>query len=557
MTHLQDPSGMLPHADGGSAWFARVRDAAVVVWPSSDEQWQLTTDWLTADAHEKAVEPLASILRTVRDNGCQTLVVELAYVDGDWRSEHKAFWATRHLERSVTTPRVHFFADMIPAAEVPLLDPASRYLGYAVIRPAPLGPVGRTLISVPASPQPFADALCTVTEEPSIFGTTFEVTGVPFAQQDGELMRCAHTAAWQVHYVAQGRGLVPRRLSADISSLPNRSFRRNVPSEGLTAEETQGALKELQLPALLYDVYDLPELPVKLPDDATTADEPYDVPKDVSGSRPHAEELRERLTRIICRYVSSGFPVIVFSASRRDHHAFTIVGWRYRDATQSSVDLIACDDQAGPYVVIADPLHDVEHRGVWYSLLIPLLEKVEMSGEGAERASFEHAKTSAEAVAAVAAGSELLSAEDLTELDHDLAAIWPTMTTLRSKKISVRTRLVRGRELKRLIAEQGRGDDVVARYRLASLPNWVWVVEFQDRERRKNNEACVLAEIVFDSTTHDQNPRPLLATTAGYSIDSVAYNDGDAAAEGVGPREPWWPMVRGPRTEACGQADAA
>jgi hypothetical protein len=57
----------------------------------------------------------------------------------------------------------------------------------------------------------------------------------------------------------------------------------------------------------------------------------------------------------------------------------------------------------------------------------------------------------------------------------------------------------------------------------AGLPHWVWLVELQDRARRRDDLPCVVAEVVLDSTSHDDAPIIHLITTESFAGNVPAY----------------------------------
>lgn len=502
----------------------------------------------------EVLAPLQRILEVERLGGCETVLVEERYVDLDYRSDYSAFWSRRHTQLTEAARRLHFFAMRIGRDEAHVLPAAAqdRYLGYSVLRPTPLGPVGRTVLKPP--PAMKLANLCMVEETPSLYGVELPIRGVPFSQQDGEFLRCAHAAAWLCHYVAWSRGVIPRMLSAEIAGLPavERSKHRPLPSSGLTTEQLQGVFSTMGIPAVFYDVNDLPEPPAPL-------EEPADADRGIferqkSRSEKHAATLaahgeevqRERLLRIACKYLNSGFPVVVFTRGEKDNHAFTLVGWQQ---TPDGVQLIACDDQVGPYETIDDVLDKAAPRGGWTALMIPLPELVHLDGEAAETRS----RSIAIAQARLAQDSD---GEDVQ--GTDFGAFAERLRHLR-KGISIRSRLLRGRDLKAALVErQHRTGDALRLYRLADLSEWVWLVEFQDTARQRNGENCVIAEVVFDSTSHDLNPVTSLSSTLRESRDNALIR-ADAPAElsiapGAGADEPW-PSLINPRPRAAGAAE--
>ena len=485
---------LLIGAHGGAATIWRIppADAAGGEGHIADLMRQL----LPPAVPERTRQPLAQVLRVATQAGCRCVVVEQRYIDPDYRSEFSSFWSRRFEDRPAVARRLHFFSREIAVEELHGHPEDAEYLGYSVLRPTVLGPVGRTVIKPP--PHLASAVLTVVCDRPNLFGTTHSVVGVPFCQQDGEFLVCAHTAAWLGHYVAQAAHIIGRRLSAEIASIPSPegSKHRPLPSAGLTGEQLQAVFSAVGIPALFYDMHRLPRLPAGLRRGSRG--------RDWRGRR----DKRERVLRVVCKYLNSGVPVVVLTEGGTGH-AFTLVGWQ---DVGDHLRLVACDDQVGPYELIDDPLASRrKHRGPWRSLMVPLPEKVFFTGEAAE-----------------------VRARNLPELTIERmkrlkVAVPPELEQLRSGlrwlngPLSLRSRLMEGRRFKELVERQGRSPDVVRLVRMAHLPHWVWVVEMQDRAARRRTEPCVLAEWVFDSTAHDDVPREMLASTLSVSTDASPH----------------------------------
>ena len=101
--------------------------------------------------------------------------------------------------------------------------------------------------------------------------------------------------------------------------------------------------------------------------------EPKPDPDDPDGFLPPGR-WDTRIFSIICRYLNSGFPVIVLT----EDHAIVLVGW-FQDGDM--IRFLACDDQGAPYEVVDSPFTT---RAPWLALMVPLPPKVMMSGERAE-----------------------------------------------------------------------------------------------------------------------------------------------------------------------------
>jgi hypothetical protein len=276
------------------------------------------------------------------------------------------------------------------------------------------------------------------------------------------------------------------------------------------------------IPAYFREVDRLPRLPVDLPrvPGSTVTDHNRRV-------------LDERIFRVVCKYLNSGFPVIVLTEADRGNHAFTLVGWKTGE--DGRVVLIACDDRLGPYEEIASPTRDGEARGAWKGLMLPLPGKVFLSGEAAEArargivaAEFDHAQDEDDAMAS------------------DLAQIAPRLGDPEAG-VSVRSRLIEGRRYKVMTQRQDRDPEGARIARMAHLPHWVWVVEFQDRECRDSGAPCVLAEIVFDSTSHDERPTVDLisAPTVALDLDMIGPDVYELPAVDADPCPPWLAWLDG------------
>jgi hypothetical protein len=333
-----------------------------VLHPRSDAEW----DALAADYGAQQPLPLVQILRTVRENGCRTVVVENRYVDSDFRSEFSAFWSRRFDGVPAFARRLHFFSDEISDADLHRISERAGYLGYAVLRPIQHGPVGRAMVT---PPRVLRNAtLAVARDEVTLFGNRLEVEAAPFCQQDGEYIRCAHAAAWMCHYSAVRRGLVPRQTTAGfVEATPTMlSAERALPSKGMSLHQLQAVFGAFNQPALFYGLGKMPRV--------AGVDDPE--PKfDESGRQLAAGKWDTRIFSVVCRYLNSGYPVFVAT----EVHGFAIIGW-YREGDW--IRFVVNDDQRGPYGLIELPFSD--ERGTWQAIMVPLPPRVLLSGEAAE-----------------------------------------------------------------------------------------------------------------------------------------------------------------------------
>ena len=419
-----------------------------------------------------ASRPFRQVASIARESGCISVVVENRYVDTDYRSEFSASWSQQKFESwSSFSRRLHFFRTLISEDQFHSLPSSEEYIGYACVRPIPLGRVGRTVLAPP--PRLAGATLALINDRVNLFGTDLKIRGAPFCQQDTEFLRCAHAAAWMCHYSATRRQLVGRQATASLvaASPTILSIERPLPSKGMTLNQLQVVFGAFGQPALFYGLSRMPRV--------RTVDNPEPT-LDANGEPLPPGMWDTRIFSVICRYLNSGYPVLVGTKN----HAFVIVGW-FKEADE--IRLVATDDQQGPYEVIESPWSD--HRAPWLSVMVPLPPKVLLSAEAAENDAHK-------------TFSFWASIPDAPQPLRDLAQA----VGARPKQVSFRTFLREGSSYKRDLVSRGLPLPAVRNLRLARLPHYVWVVEAQDVGVRRSGEPCVVAEAVYDSTSNDRTP---------------------------------------------------
>jgi hypothetical protein len=452
-------------------------DPAEVHHPGTDEQW---AEALSRYLGSHFPNPFLRCVDVARRLGAVTVVIETRYMDLDFRSEFSSFYSKQFADIPDSTHRLHFFKSHL--TEKTMWNKARKqdYLGYIVVRPISTGLVSRALLPPPPK---LRDAIRTaVTETVNLFGQDLEVTGVPFSQQDAQMGACAQAAAWMCHFSAHLRGEVPRRpradftLKAPVSLNPRRPF----PSRGLTAMQLNELFRQFELPALHYEVGNLPS--TKL------AWQPAD-PVDGDPSSDH------RIVAVACRHLNSGMPVLVGTQT----HAFVLCGYRRtRRDGQSWIEFVRHDDQVGPYTLVSDVLHDVapdsgRYYGAWSIMQVPMHEKIWLAPEVAELK-----------------GAELLAA-----LSRQVSAAYPEKPFLdldeliKKGRLRAHTYVIRSNQFKRHLADRGVSTNARRAYAFARLPRYIWVVEAIDKRLRDKDKPCVLGEAVLDATSPDEVPRVL------------------------------------------------
>jgi hypothetical protein len=452
--------------------------------PDNDDDWRQVAERYTSDFDL----PLRRCLDIARGHGARTVVVETRYIDAHYRSEYSAYYSRIFASVPDSTHRLHFFSRHLEQADMSRLPANPGYLGYIIIRPSPTGPVARAMLRPPAE---MATAVRTaVTERIHFFGQRLDVSGAPFTQQDASLGACAHSAAWMCHYTAYLRGDVGRRVTADfaIHSDPSLAPDRPLPTTGLTVAQLSDLFRRFDMPALFYRVGDLPSpnLPWQPPD-------PKPVGEQLPGRWDH------RVIPVICRHVTSGFPVLVGTHD----HAFVIIGWYRSERRPGYIHLIRHDDQVGPYLVVdnvlddspTDPAYGSHQYTAWRTLHVPMPGKLWLTPEAAERDAGEKLRTLSAGVAARLAQRSTV-VESLDQL-------------ISGNHLALRTYAQKSNDYKRGLEERGYPERIISEYRLARFPRYVWVVEAVDRRRRAQGLPPVLGEAVYDATSSEYSPSML------------------------------------------------
>lgn len=202
-------------------------------------------------AHRGQMGPWNRIVSILRGHKAKCCIVEENYVCLDYRSEIASFYSQLDASMSRKSIRLHFFANIIDDDSIFTLCPEDRssYLGYVVCRGGTLPLVGRTVIQVPD----YVTESAAIQETVYFFGQRLAVLGVPFMQQDERFANCAQVSAWTTNYSAYRRGLVERRLIADVVA-QTRTFRpmRPYPSSGLMAPQIAELIRETGMRAEIW-----------------------------------------------------------------------------------------------------------------------------------------------------------------------------------------------------------------------------------------------------------------------------------------------------------------
>lgn len=400
---------------------------------------------------------LANVLGHAYALGAQSAVLEYRYVDPDYRNEHSRFYSTTFRRYPAVAHRLHFFAEQIPATLLSAEEFARfndlGYLGYTVLRPLPGAPVGRTMLAVPQNMAPHVT--CIADDKVNLLGEPLRVMAAPFVSQDAQMSVCAHATLWMIayyHHLAFGG---PRLLPGDIAGAVPDDIGRGTPSMGLTLYQISVTASRLGYPALVYGL---------------------DPP-------PPGETVQ----RLACRYLNSGIPVIVGGAE----HVFVLAGYeRLRPGQPDErIRFIRHDDEAGVYLAVDNFLLD--EYAPWDYMIIPLPQKVYMPGEDAEKIG------------------EAFLRQALDDSTDPVSSDLRDRLANPARPLSFRSTVLQSNEFKTDLQNRQVPDTLAAVYRRMQMSRWIWVVELIDRDLRRRNEPCVVAEAIIDATDQLRDPHAL------------------------------------------------
>lgn len=286
----------------------------------------------------------------------RSFVVEDNYVDRHYLEEYSGYYGTKLVPPSSKAVRLHFFArELTDVGLDALLERAAQgqqahrdvcdelnrdYLGYAVIRPLPAAPVGRTVLRPYPAPANAANRRCftpaSTLHDVHLAGLLLRVEGLPFQQQEQAVGACATTAIWSAlaRVARMDGGRSPTPLAVTLAATRHYLTDRAFPAvAGLDRTQMLAALREFG-----YSPYVL---------------------------QARIDELDLFQLALKC-YLRSGIPVILRVIVEGSGHAVTVVGFREEDADDTARDiqishgnsplrarglsrLYLHDDRLGPY----------------------------------------------------------------------------------------------------------------------------------------------------------------------------------------------------------------
>lgn len=190
-----------------------------------------------------------------------SLYIETDYVDKLYRDSYYRYYSSKATIYSRDCIRLSFFdnkddtlsSDIIKYSQAD--EVRKKYQGYIILRPTFPQIIGRNALS----PQLYKQhdfAICTASIASTVDGFKVSVNAFPSASQDTESITCAETTLWALmeYYGNKYIEYSPIKLSEILESLKASVNSRQLPSNGLNADNLTSALKSFGFGPQLYHI---------------------------------------------------------------------------------------------------------------------------------------------------------------------------------------------------------------------------------------------------------------------------------------------------------------
>jgi hypothetical protein len=226
------------------------------------------------------------------------LAIETNYVDKVYRDSYYCYYSTKLGVQERNCIKISFFNTEIHPQIFYESDYIStlknNYLGFMVIRPTSICPVGRNVIS----PKALKDnniRVCSTHIESTTSGIKLDVVGFPHSSQDTETMTCAETTIWALmeyfgNKYPEYRPTLPSHI---LKTLEQQTYDRQMPSKGLRYQDISYALRAQGFGTVVYSEADFGE---------------------------------QEFKKLFSCYIESGIPIAVAIANKGLGHAVLCIG---------------------------------------------------------------------------------------------------------------------------------------------------------------------------------------------------------------------------------------
>lgn len=264
------------------------------------------------DVGEYMPHGVRSMLESGISGDITEIILEAPYVDMDFRDTYYNDFSKRFTDISRDSIRLHFFYDKDHIS-------SENYGGFITLRDTKIFTIGRSYLNPKALSSYESGYYCLADYPVNFKGRELTVSAFPWMQQDGNVSRCAHIAAWGVNrYYSQKYNYYAERTLHEITV--HDSTTRRVPSKGATINQIAQILQKNR-----FD----PEIYIR---DNGLGDSYY---------------TSEEFNRLIYTFIESGIPCI---AGIKRKHAVVIIGHgELSDISKATAD---CNGLIDSYIFI-------------------------------------------------------------------------------------------------------------------------------------------------------------------------------------------------------------
>ena len=194
------------------------------------------------------------------------IIIEYPYVDKMYRDTYYNYYSSKLEPYYRDSIRISFFdkeimqEDFTTVERKESIQKNGNYLGFLTLRPTFPKVIGRTALSPKAKKE--NNILCCLAKINSTVNfVKYKVNCFPHSSQDNQAITCAETTIWSLlEYFGNKYPEYKPVLPSIIHRILHRfSFKRLMPSEGLTAEQVTYAVRELGFGAMIYSKNKYPD----------------------------------------------------------------------------------------------------------------------------------------------------------------------------------------------------------------------------------------------------------------------------------------------------------
>lgn len=422
--------------------------------------------------------------------------IEYPYVDKVYRDSYYNYFSSKHSTYQRDCIRVSLFNSEITYND--FLDTSKhyqlseKYLGFFVLRPTLNAIFGRSIIS----PQAFEEnefSICKCKTNTLVFGVRLEAEGYPHSSQDKETILCAETTVWVLmeYFSSKYAEYKPTLPSKIHKVLEKVIFQRQLPSRGLSMDETSYALKEFGFGTRIYST----------------------------------SSYGRKIYNILDCYIESGIPLLVglgmdgvnvghvivaigkqyqqdinFNSIKKDNFKRDGIEKSYIDFTNFPKYYIVQDDNLPPYSIIdidspCKKYDEVEfHSMVVDSIVVPLYSKIYLEAELAKELFIQIIKDG--------------------KIGFDF-----------ENNFIVRYFLTSSRAFKRHIGALSSMDNALKFNILATkMPKFIWCCEIYSAQTNPNKDVEAIGLVILDATEANKTSIDALIF-AGYPDKCINMNE--------------------------------